>query len=72
MTNREQGRNDAERWFERYLGEHGYEYDYEPDFDEVDTHPDFLAQRGGVQMVCEVNGFEEPPPSNGAQLRARR
>jgi len=72
MANGEQGRNDAERWFERYLGEHGYEYDYEPDFDEVDTHPDFLAQRGGVEMVCEVKGFEEPPPSNGAQLRARR
>jgi hypothetical protein len=62
MANGEQGRNDAERWFERYLIEHGYEYDYEPNFDEVDTHPDFLARRHGVEMICEVKGFEEPPP----------
>jgi hypothetical protein len=58
----EVGLNDAERWFERYLGEHGYEYTYEPDFDGVATHPDFLARRGDAEIVCEVKGFEEPPP----------
>ena len=58
----ERGTNEAERWFERYLCEHGYEHEYKPSFDGVSTHPDFLARRGGVEMVCEVKGFEEPPP----------
>jgi heat shock protein HspQ len=61
MPEGEQGRNESERWFERYLRENGYAYDYEPDLD-VPTHPDFRARRSDVEVVCEVKGFEEPPP----------
>jgi hypothetical protein len=61
MANGEQGVNEAERWFERYLRDHGYEYEYEPDLG-VAKRPDFLARRDGVEFVCEVKGFEEPPP----------
>jgi hypothetical protein len=61
MPDVEQGSNEAERWFERYLRERGYEYDYEPDL-RVPTRPDFLARRGDVEVVCEVKGFEEAPP----------
>src|SRR5437879_1030929 len=59
----EQGRNEAERWFERYLREHDYEYEYEPPFEpEIPTKPDFLVRRSGVEVVCEVKGFETMPP----------
>jgi hypothetical protein len=61
MSKPECGKNEAERWFERYLRDHGYEYDYEPDFG-VSTHPDFLVQRADVQFVCEVKGFDQPTP----------
>lgn len=54
--------NDAERWFERYLREHGFTHQYEPDLADIDTHPDFLARRGDDELVCEVKGFEEVPP----------
>jgi hypothetical protein len=57
----EHGKNEAERWFERYLLEHGYEYYYEPDLG-VPTRPDFLIRRDGVEVVCEVKGFDQPPP----------
>jgi hypothetical protein len=60
VTAIEQGTNEAERWFERYLREQGFEYDYEPDLG-VSTHPDFLTRRGDVEVVGEVKGFEEPP-----------
>lgn len=61
MGRPEQGRNEAERWFERYLCAHGYEYDYEPDLG-VSTRPDFLVRRGDVELVCEVKGFDQPTP----------
>jgi hypothetical protein len=61
MPGVEHGRNEAERWFERYLVEHDYKYDYEPDLG-VSTHPDFLARRDDVEVVCEVKGFVEAPP----------
>jgi hypothetical protein len=44
----EVGRNEAERWFGRYLHVHGYSYEYEPDLDEAE-HPDFLIFREGVE-----------------------
>ena len=59
MSKPEYGKNEAERWFERYLRAHGYAYDYEPDLG-VSTHPDFLVHRGDVQLVCEVKGFDQP------------
>jgi hypothetical protein len=63
MPDPELGRNEAERWFERYLQAHGYEYEYEPTFEpEIPTRPDFKVWRGGAEMVCEVKGFEEMPP----------
>jgi len=63
MTGVEQGVNEAERWFERYLRTHDYEYEYEPPFDpEIPTRPDFIARRGDAELVCEVKGFEEVPP----------
>lgn len=40
MNGKEYGANDGERWFERYLKEHGYEYEYEPDLG-IRTTPDF-------------------------------
>jgi hypothetical protein len=55
MGRPEQGKNEAERWFERYLCAHGYEYDYEPDLG-VSTRSDFLVRRGDVELVCEVKG----------------
>jgi hypothetical protein len=61
MSNDEHGVNDAERWLERYLRDHGYEYEYEPDLG-VSTRPDFLVERNGVEVVCEVKGFETPTP----------
>jgi hypothetical protein len=61
MGRPEQGKNDAERWFERYLRAHGYEYEYEPDLG-VSTRPDFLVRRGDVELVCEVKGFDQPTP----------
>jgi hypothetical protein len=60
MPNPEHGVNEAERWFERYLRDHGYEYDYEPDFG-VAKRPDFLIRRARVEIVCEVKGFDRPP-----------
>jgi hypothetical protein len=57
----EQGKNEAERWFERYLRAHDYEYEYEPDLG-VSTRPDFLVRRNDVQLVCEVKGFDQPTP----------
>jgi hypothetical protein len=56
---REIGRNDAERWFERYVHGHDYSYDYEPDL-RVSTRPDFVIERAGTRVVCEVKGFEQP------------
>lgn len=61
MSNCERGVNEAERWFERYLCDHDYESDYEPDLG-VSTRPDFLVCRNGVELVCEVKGFETPTP----------
>src|SRR5437867_1044014 len=61
MSSGEVGGNEAERWFERYLREHGYEYEYEPDLG-VSTRPDFLVRRGDVELVCEVKAFEQPTP----------
>jgi len=61
MSRPEQGKNEAERWFERYMRDHGYDYDYEPDLG-VSTRPDFLVWRADVQMVCEVKGFDQPTP----------
>jgi hypothetical protein len=61
MSHLEQGKNEAERWFERYMRDHGYEYDYEPDLG-VSTRPDFLVWRADAQMVCEVKGFDQPTP----------
>ncbi len=59
----EQGRNEAERWFERYLLSHDYEYEYEPTFEpNIPTRPDFMVRRGDAELVCEVKGFEEMPP----------
>jgi hypothetical protein len=60
MPNGEHGVNEAERWFERYLRDHGYEYRYEPDLG-VATRPDFLIRRDGAEVVCEVKGFEQTP-----------
>jgi hypothetical protein len=54
----EVGQNDAERWFERYLHAHGYSYDYEPDLG-VPTRPDFVIERAGDRVVCEVKSFEQ-------------
>lgn len=54
----EVGKNEAERWFERYLRAHGYEYEYEPDIG-VSKRPDFLVRRDGERVVCEVKAFEE-------------
>jgi hypothetical protein len=54
------GKTDAERWFERYLRDHGYSYDYEPDLG-VGKHPDFVIERNGVKVVCEVKAFEQVP-----------
>lgn len=56
----EYGKNEGERWFERYLRDHGYKYDYEPDLG-VGKMPDFVAERGSVRLVCEVKSFETPP-----------
>jgi hypothetical protein len=56
----EYGKNDAERWFERYLSAHGYEYEYEPDLG-VEKRPDFLIERDGLRVVCEVKAFEQVP-----------
>ncbi len=61
MSSPVQGKNEAERWFERYIRDHGYEYDYEPDLG-VSTRPDFLVWRADVQIVCEVKGFDQPTP----------
>jgi hypothetical protein len=61
MSRPEQGKNEAERWFERYLRAHGYGYEYEPDLG-VTTRPDFLVRRGDVELVCEVKGFDQPTP----------
>jgi hypothetical protein len=58
----EQGRNDAERWFERYLRQYEYHYIFEPDHLGVPSRPDFLANRGEAELICEVKGFEEAPP----------
>ncbi len=65
----EQGRNEAERWFERYLREHGYDYEYEPDLG-VQTRPDFLVRRDGIEIVCEVKGFEQIPALERRMTRA--
>jgi len=54
----EVGQNDAERWFERYLRSHGYEYEYEPDHG-VSKRPDFAIERTGDRVVCEVKAFDE-------------
>jgi hypothetical protein len=51
MQNEEQGVNEAERWLERYLRDHGYDYKYEPDLG-VRTHPDFLACRDAVEVYA--------------------
>lgn len=56
----ELGRNEAERWFERYLHDHEYEYDYEPDLG-VTKRPDFVIERNDVKVVCEVKAFEKVP-----------
>lgn len=62
MSNAEEGVNEAERWFERYLRAHEYTYEYEPKFDpEIPTKPDFMVRRGNAEMVCEVKGFETEP-----------
>jgi hypothetical protein len=63
MPEAEQGRNEAEHWFERYLRAHDYEYEYEPTFEpEIPTRPDFKIARAGIEAICEVKGFEEMPP----------
>src|SRR5262249_12932983 len=54
------GKNEAERWFERYLREHGYSYEYEPDLG-VATRPDFLVRQNEIEVVCEVKGFDQIP-----------
>jgi len=52
--------NEAERWLERYLREHGYDYEYEPAL-EIQTKPDFRITRGGGGAICEVKSFLTVP-----------
>jgi Holliday junction resolvase len=60
----ESGKNEAERWFERYLAANGYSYEYEPDLG-VGKQPDFVTTREGVEVICEVKAFEKSPHSSG-------
>lgn len=59
MSGAESRRNEAEDWFEQYLLDHGYSFEYEPDLD-VQTRPDFIIDRAEVRVVCEVKGFPQP------------
>jgi hypothetical protein len=54
------GQNEAERWFERYLRNHGYEYEYEPDLG-IRMKPDFRITRGEGVAVCEIKSFQSVP-----------
>lgn len=46
--------------FERYLVEHGYEFEYEL-YRGVRKRPDYLVQRSGMTVVCEVKSFPPLP-----------
>jgi hypothetical protein len=64
----EQGRNDGERWFERYLRTHGYAYEYEPPDLGVSRRPDFLVRRDGVEIVLNYDPPICPGRPSGADL----
>jgi hypothetical protein len=66
MPPRHHGRvNEAEKRYAAYLDLHGYTWMAEPDYQKelgllapVVTRPDFLAERDGVRVACEVKHFE--------------
>ncbi len=50
---------ESEKWFDRYLVDHGYDPgDPEPDLG-IRTNPDRLISRDGKQVVCEIKQFEK-------------
>lgn len=50
-------RTESEEWFARYCAGHGINVlAYEPDLG-VATRPDYLIERGGSEVVCEVKEF---------------
>jgi hypothetical protein len=57
---------ESEQRFVDYLESRGYEWLYEPDYQEVlglptrlDVRPDFLVSRGDRRVICEVRQFEK-------------
>lgn len=57
--------NESEQRFVDYLESHGYEWEYEPEYQEtlglaepLDRRPDFLVSRGNQRVVCEVRQFD--------------
>jgi hypothetical protein len=56
---------DSEHRFAAYLNAHGYDWQYEPDYQAeleleqpLQQHPDFLVSRGATRVVCEVRQFD--------------
>ena len=56
---------ESERRFAGYLDTHGYDWDFEPDYQQVlglgkpvSTHPDFLVARDDERAICEVQQFD--------------
>jgi hypothetical protein len=52
----------SERWFQRYLIDHGYggAHQHEPDLG-IATRPDFFISKAGDLAVCEIKEFETAP-----------
>jgi hypothetical protein len=51
-----QEKTESELWFEQYLNENGYGFQYEPDLG-IHTKPDYLIERDGIQAILEVKEF---------------
>jgi hypothetical protein len=52
----------SEEWFDEYLESNGYSYEEEPDLG-VQTRPDRLIERVGIEAICEIKEFTTDAPS---------
>jgi hypothetical protein len=60
----------GELLFESYLAENGCSFEHEPDLG-ISSRPDYLVQREGATIICEVKSFSlpaAPPPIRDGPL----
>ena len=60
---------ESERWFDRYVTDHGHDPgEPEPDLG-VEKKPDRLIQWNGVEVVCEIKQFNKDPLGSSNQTK---